>query len=84
MQFILLLYRGADLFKKYNGETALHMIMKKCSSSEGIIKCLDNCLKKADIVDKDISNDMPDWGIDFSFLIDQIPQITGRKRKSNQ
>ena len=58
------------MFKKYNGETALHMIMKKCSSSQGILKCLDNCLRREHRDDKDISNEeTPDWGIDFSFLI---------------
>ena len=59
------------MVKKTQGETKhdtlrspLYMILKNCSKSGGIMKCLDNCLKIKDAT----SDDNPDWNIDFGFL----------------
>ena len=62
---------GANLFEEHNGKNALYMIMKNCSESEGIFKCLDNCMKNAEKDNKQTNHlqNAKNWEIDFSFLI---------------
>ena len=42
--------------------------MQHCSQSEGIFKCLDNCLKKSQN-DNETTKQHPNWEMDFSFFL---------------
>ena len=76
------------MFLEHTGKTALQLIMEHCSQSEGIFKCLDNCLKTS-LNNGDNTNQTPNWEIDFSFLLkchlisDREKEVTKERRRDS-
>ena len=79
-------FRGANLFKKTSsakggsGNSALFFILKCCSKSDGLIKCLDDCLK----VSTGSTYENPKWSVDLSFFTDRGKLYINKKGKDGK
>ena len=73
--FLTFTFSGADLFKKTPkgvgggaGRSPLYYILKYCSRSEGLIRCLHNCIN----ISEQSTYQNAKWSVDFTFLTKQL------------